>query len=148
MLPTECFAGGTPVNWLDPPDECLRAQDIEIEPSRIHIETGSSEIMDRVCGCTDRDESVVCALEELGSGVDLWGNEWEEQDSLVLLRGRVYVPLDAQLRHDIVEAHHDTLVTRHSGQWKTTDLVARNYWWAVAGNGMLHCQVCERLRPL
>ena len=97
MLPTECFTGGTPFNWPGPPDECLRAEDFGTEPSRVHINTGSSEIMDRVHGCTDRDESVVCALKELGSGTDLRGNEWEERDGLVLFRGRVYVPLDTQL---------------------------------------------------
>ena len=42
-------------------------------------------------------DSVVCALKELGLGVDLWGNEWEGWDSLVLFRGKVYIPLDAQL---------------------------------------------------
>ena len=53
MLPTERFASGTLVDRPDPPDEHLQAEDIGIEPSRIHIETGSSEVMDRVHGCTD-----------------------------------------------------------------------------------------------
>ena len=97
MLPTERFAGRTLVNWPGPLDEHLRAEDIRIEPSRVHIDTGSSEVMDQVHGCTDQDESVVHALKELGSGTDLRGNEWEEGDGLVLFRGRVYVPLDAQL---------------------------------------------------
>ena len=46
MLPTERFAGGTPVNRLGPLDECLQAEDFGTEPSRVHIDTGSSEIMD------------------------------------------------------------------------------------------------------
>ena len=46
MLPTELFAGGTPVDWPGPPDECLRAEDFGTEPSHVHIDTGSSEIMD------------------------------------------------------------------------------------------------------
>ena len=101
--------------------------------------------MDQVRGCTDRDKLVVRALKELGSGTDLWGNEWEEWDGLVLFRGRVYIPLDAQLRHDIVEAHHDTPVTGHSGRWKTT---AGSTELLVAGDETLHCEVCEGLRPL
>ena len=83
--------------------------------------------MDRVHGCTDRDESVVCALKELSSGANLRGDKWEEHDGLVLFRGKVYVPLNAQLQHDIVEAHHNTPVTGHSGWWKTTELVACKY---------------------
>ena len=97
MLPTERYTGGTPVNWPGPPDKCLRAEDFRTEHSCVYIDTGSSEIMDRVRGCTDRDKSVVRALKELGSGTDLRGNEWEERDGLVLFRGRVYVPLDTQL---------------------------------------------------
>ena len=56
------------------------------------------------------------ALKELSSGANLWGNKWEECNGLVIFRGKVYVPLDAQLWHDIVEAHHDTPVTGHS-EW-------------------------------
>ena len=82
-------------------------------------------------------------------GTDLRGNEWEERDGLVLFRGRVYVPLDAQLRHDIVEAHHDTAVTGHSG-WKTTELVAWNYWWPGMGRYitkyMKGCDLCNQTK--
>ena len=46
MLPTERFTGGTPVNQPGPPDECLQAEDFGTKPSRVHIDTGSSEIMD------------------------------------------------------------------------------------------------------
>ena len=103
--------------------------------------------MDQVRGCTNRDKLVVCALKELGSGADLGGNEWEEQDGLVLFRGKVYIPLDAQLRHDIVEAHHDTPVTGHSGQWNMTELVAWNYWWPGMGHYIAKyvkgCNLCN-----
>ena len=55
MLPTEHFTGWThwPVNQPDPLDERLRAEDTRTEPSHVHIKTGSSEIMDRVHGCTN-----------------------------------------------------------------------------------------------
>ena len=52
-------------------------------------------------------------LKELGLGAIFLGDEWEERDSLVLFRGKVYILLDAQLQHDIVEAHHNTPVTGH-----------------------------------
>ena len=111
------------------PHEHLATEEIDTKPSHVHIETEGSDIMNRVRSCTNRDKSVMHALKELSSGANLKGDEWEECDGLVLFRGKVYVPLDAQLQHDIVEAHHDTPVTGHSGQWKTTELVVRNYWW-------------------
>ena len=89
--------------------------------------------MDQVHGCTDQDKSVMHALKELGSEENIWGDKWEEHNGLVLFRRKVYVLLDAQLWHDIVEAHHDTLVTGHSGRWKITKLVACNYWWPGMG---------------
>ena len=89
-------------------------------------------------------------LNELDSGVNLWGDKWEEHDGLVLFRGKVYVPLDTQLWHDIVEAHHNTLVTGHSGWWKMTELVACNYWWPGMGcyiaKYMKGCDLCNRTK--
>src|SRR5258708_22457320 len=46
-----------------------------------------------------------------------------------MYRGHVYVPKDPQLHHDIVHAHHDSMMTGHPGQWKTLELVSCNYWW-------------------
>ena len=90
------------------------------------------------------------ALKELGLGVNLQGDEWEECDGLVLFRGKVYILLDAQLRHDIVEAHHDTPVTGHSGWWKTTELVVRNYWWPGMGHYIAKyvkgCDLCNQTK--
>ena len=132
---------------LGMPNKHLAAEDTDTEPSRVHIETKGSDIMDCVRSCSDRDESVVCTLKELSSGANLRGDEWEEHNGLVLFRGKVYVPLDAQLRHDIVEAHHDTPVTGHSGRWKMTELVVCNYWWPGMGRYIAKyvkgCDLCN-----
>ena len=120
MLPAKRFAPKP----LSMPNEHLATKETNTGPSHIHIKTKGLDIMDHIHSCTDQEESVMCALKELSSGANLQGDEWEKCDGLVLFRGKVYIPLDAQLRHDILEAHHDTLVTGHSGQWKTTELVA------------------------
>ena len=146
MLPVERFAPKPP----DTSSKHLATEETDTEPSHVHIETEGSDIMTRVHSCTDRDESVVHALKELGSGANLRGDKWEERDGLVLFRGKVYVPLDAQLWHDIIEAHHDTLVTGHLGRWKMTKLVARNYWWAGMGRYIAKyvkgCNLCNRTK--
>ena len=49
--------------------------------------------------CTDRDEKVVKALKELGTSRNLRGEEWSEENGLILYRGKVYVPLDQ--RYDL-----------------------------------------------
>ena len=42
---------------------------------------------------------------------------------------KVYVPKDEALRVEIIRLHHDMPVGEHGGQWKTVELVTRNFWW-------------------
>jgi hypothetical protein len=46
-----------------------------------------------------------------------------------MFRGKIYVPKDRELRHQIVEQRHDTRVAGHAGRFKTLEMVSRNYWW-------------------
>ena len=66
------------------------------------------------------------------------------------LRGRVFVPPDDQLRHDIVNALHDSPITGHLGQWNTTYLVACNFWWPGMGCYIAEyvkgCNLCNRTK--
>ena len=143
MLPAERFAPDP----LDMPSEHLATEETDTESSRVHIKTEGSDIMNRIHSCTNQDKSVMHALKELGSGANLQGDKWEEHEGLVLFRGKVYVLLDAQLWHDIVEDHHDTLVTGHSGWWKMTELVVCNYWWPGMGRYIAKyvkgCDLCN-----
>src|SRR5882724_6608934 len=88
-------------------------------PSQVTLEGEGTEFLERVHNCTDREDAVVRALKELNTGKGLCHKEWQEKDSLVLCQGRVYVPLDGQLRHDIVATLHNSPITSHSSQWKT-----------------------------
>src|SRR6266481_2197804 len=139
MLLAECF------DW--PVAEVLTTR---TEPSHVHIESDGLDFLNCVHECTDRDKSVIRALNELDSGANLYSEEWEENDGLVLFRGKVYVPLDRKLCHDIVEAHHDTPVTGHPSWWKTTELVAHNYWWPGMGcyiaKYVKGCDLCNRMK--
>jgi len=47
---------------------------------------------------------------------------------LILKEGKVYVPKDEKLRAEIIRLHHDMPVEEQEGQWKTTELVTRNFW--------------------
>jgi len=55
--------------------------------------------------------------------------EWREVDSVMYKEEKVYVPKYDKLRAEIIRLHHDTLVGGHGGQWKTVELVTRNFWW-------------------
>ncbi|CAG8720966.1 13594_t:CDS:2, partial [Acaulospora colombiana] len=82
------------------------------------------ELLKQIRNSKDLDEPVVKALEELkkSGSKRLEGNEWSEEQGLILFRGKVYVPKDPDLRRKIVEAHHDSVMTGHPGRWKTLEL--------------------------
>ena len=55
--------------------------------------------------------------------------EWREVDGIIYKEGKVYMPKDNKLRAEIIRLHHDMLVGDHRGQWKTVELITRNFWW-------------------
>jgi len=42
---------------------------------------------------------------------------------------KMYVPKDNKLRTEIIRLHHNMPIEGHGGQWKTVELVTRNFWW-------------------
>lgn len=55
------------------------------------------------------------------------GDEWTDEQGVVLYCGRVYVPKEC--RALCLKEHHDAPVIGHPGQAKTLEMVRRNYWW-------------------
>jgi len=56
--------------------------------------------------------------------------KWREEDRVILKKGKVYMPKDEALRVEIIRLHHNMPIGRHGGQWKTVELVGRNFWWS------------------
>jgi len=77
------------------------------------------------------DDEIVKVVEEMKKvNVKVLRNkEWREEDRLMLKDGKVYVLKDEELRAEVIRLHHDTPVGGHGGQWKTVELVTRNFWW-------------------
>src|SRR5258705_1701061 len=94
----------------------------------VTLEGEEAVFMERIRQSDQYDDPVVKALKALDAG-ELHSNEWTCAEEVVLYQGRVYIPDDPQLRHDLVHAHHSTAVTRHPRRWKTLELVSQNYWW-------------------
>src|SRR5258708_1976812 len=67
-----------------------------------------------------------------------------------MYKGHVYVSKEPQLHHDIVHAHHDSMVTGHPGRWKTLELVSHNYWWLgishYVASYMAGCDACNHCK--
>src|SRR5258708_3494058 len=113
------------------------------------VDSRGNELVECIWRSTDYNDAVVKALQELGAGT-LQSDKWERDGDLVMYRGCMYVPKDPQLCHDIVHAHHDSVMTSHPGQWKTLELVSRNYWWPgiswYVASYVAGCDVCNRCK--
>ena len=88
-------------------------------------------LLEKVKWSKVKDNEVVKAVEEMKqAGVKmLRDEEWREVDSIMYKEGKVYVPKDNVLRTEIIRLYHNTLVGGHGRQWKTVELVTRNFWW-------------------
>jgi len=94
----------------------------------IVIEEGN--LKEKIKKTQEGDERVVKAVEELKKArvKTLRNEEWEIEDGVVLKEGRIYIP-EGELRGEVIQLHHNTLVGGHRERWKMTELVTRNYWW-------------------
>ena len=102
-----------------------------IERGHVLINAEEKDLLKRIREAKGQDEEVIKAVEAMKRAKvrSYSGHEWSEEQGLVLHRGKVYVPKDHQLRLDITKLHHDSPIAGHGGQWKTIELVTRNYWW-------------------
>ena len=88
------------------------------------------DLLDKVRKYKAKDDEVVKAVEKIKQvGVKmLRDEEWHQEDGLMLKERKVYVPRDEKLRAEVIRLHHDMPVGGHGGQWKTAELVMRNFW--------------------
>ena len=108
------------------------------------------DILERIRKSEARDDEVIKAVEEIKrAGVKmLRDEEWREEDGLMLKEGKVYMPKDETLRVEIIRLHHDTPMGGHGGQWKTAEMVTRNFWWPGVTREVKRyvkgCDACQR----
>jgi len=66
----------------------------------------------------------------------------------MLKEGKVYIPRDEKLRAKVIRLHHNMSVGGHGGQWKTAELVTRNFWWSGVTREVKRyvegCDICQR----
>jgi len=69
-------------------------------------------------------------------------------DGLVLRRGLIYIPANDQIKLQLLQAHHDSLLAGHQGQEKTYELISRNYTWPnlrkFVNDYVSTCETCAR----
>ena len=53
---------------------------------------------------------------------------WEE-DGIVYMEGRIYVPNSKKLKEKILQENHDSVDVKYPGQQRMLELIKQNYWW-------------------
>ena len=108
------------------------------------------DLLDKVKRYKARDDKVVKAVEEMKqAGVKmLRDEEWHQENSLMLKKGKVYILKDEKLRAEVIRLYHDMPVRGHRGQWKIAELVTRNFWWPGVTREVKQyvegCDTCQR----
>jgi len=81
-----------------------------------------SDILKEIMRNTTREREVIQALGKKD------GLTWEE-DRIVYMDGRIYVPNNRKTREMILRENHDKADIGHSGQHRMMELIKRTYWW-------------------
>jgi hypothetical protein len=90
---------------------------------RVGEDMGSKE----TDGCPLTATAVHKLHKDKGQGI-VKSAEWSESDRLLMFRGKIYIPKDRELGHHIMEQHHNTCITGHTGCFKTLKPISCNYW--------------------
>ena len=107
----------------------LKEEWLEVRAMEQLVKGLEEEIVKKIKEARDKNEKVIKAVEEMKkAGVKMLRNEeWQIKEELVLKEGRVYIPKDEKLRMEIIQLHHDMPIAGHGRQWKTVEMVTRNY---------------------
>jgi len=79
-------------------------------------------ILNKIRRNTTREKEVIQALEKKDSLT------WEE-DGVVYMKGRIYVPNNNKIKEEILKENHDSVNVGHPEQYRMLELLKRNYWW-------------------
>ena len=81
-----------------------------------------NRILKKIRRNATREKEVVQALERNNNIT------WEE-DGLVYIEARIYVPNNKKIKEEILKENHDSVEVGYPGQQRMLELLKRNYWW-------------------
>ena len=81
-----------------------------------------SNILKEIRRNTTREREVIQALRKKD------GLTWEE-DRIVYMDGRIYMPNNRKTRETILKENHNEANIGHLGQHRMMELIKRTYWW-------------------
>lgn len=102
-------------------------------PEDLFVRIINVELKDALAAALMKDETMKDAIETLKTkGIPPTKSaleDWQIDNGMLFFKEKCYVPADAELRRKIVQRYHKSKSTGHPGQYKTLELVKRDYWW-------------------
>src|SRR6202790_4062053 len=123
-------------------------------PGALFIKAIDTELHSLLAETMMKDDLVKDAIESIKKGgtppMKSAINDWKIEDWLLFFRDRCYVPQNDKLRQEIVRRYHESLSTRHPGQFQTLELLRRDYWWpgmsVFIKNFVTGCATCQQMK--
>lgn len=105
-------------------------------------------LLDRIREATRHDPDLQQLLDQVSRGVG--DVDFAERDGLLLQRGRVRVPADADLRADVIRYFHEGVAAGHEGMHKTYRRILNSCTWPGLQRDtrtfVRGCDVCQRVK--
>jgi len=95
---------------------------VEITMIKRKMTVEEGDILKKIKRNTTREKEVVQALSKED------GLTWEE-DGVVYMEERIYVPNNKKIKVEILKENHDLADVGHPGQHRMLELLKRMYWW-------------------
>jgi len=84
--------------------------------------TDTQEILEEIRRNGTKEREVIQALKK--NDRLLW-----EEDGIVYMKERMYIPNNKKLKEKILQENHDSVDVGHPGQQRMLELIKQNYWW-------------------
>ena len=94
-----------------------------------YLQIREEGIQEQIRKITTREWEVTKQLEKKD------GQLWEE-NRIVYIDGKIYVPRNKQLQDKILSDNHNPPDVGHPEQHKMMELIKRNYWWSGIHNNV------------
>ena len=98
----------------------------------------------------DKDTETALLLLLNGNTTDDWTLEKFKDRNILFYQGRNYIPLDKELRQNILKTFHDHETAGHPGELQTYNAVQQHYWWpglrTFVKNYVQGCGICQQLK--
>jgi Integrase zinc binding domain len=143
------------------PDLCPQGtdnEDVIVLPEHLFVNLINMELQKKIANAKNMDYDAAEAIKELikqgprEAKKDLlnWEVEEFEGENVLFYKEKNYVPIDAELRREIVRRYHDHPTAGHPAELQTFHVVKEHYWWpglrVFIKNYVQGCETCQQFK--